>query len=368
VARPLITFDALTCVECGKCFAWAGPHSRHPARCPACTTAREAGQRRARDAARKDAPRRTEGDKATLTCADCKEPFVWIVRRGNTPQRCDTCSHTRLLARSREYLKAQRDAARAALPQTTCVICNSEIQTNYKRQITCSTECREIRAKQNLIARKRRGRREGAAWYENERERTRHKYQTDDAFREAENARTLAYMKERYASDDEYRQRIRQTDRAKRAAGAYADREREYYRRRYDSDPTFREKFWEASHRRRARRYKVFKTATVRVGPVDGLNCDLCGSSAEAWDHIVPIYVGGPHIDANLRPICRSCNAKRPKQGTDVSEGEAGRVLLALLGVAETDRDESWELSAIACKLLVEGELPPPILIPSHKK
>jgi 5-methylcytosine-specific restriction endonuclease McrA len=175
-------------------------------------------------------------------------------------------------------------------------------------------------------------------------------------------------MNTRYATDPEWREKVLQKERHARATGKYRDQERARYRKRYDADPNFRVKFWESTHRRRARRYKVFKQATVRVGPVDGLVCSLCGVPAEAWDHVVPILIGGPHIDANLRPICQSCNSQRPKLGNDVTEGEAARALNALLDVPEDKRDETWELSAWACAEIVDGRLPPPIKVTERKK
>lgn len=36
-------------------------------------------------------------------------------------------------------------------------------------------------------------------------------------------------------------------------------------------------------------------------------------------DHIIPLNIGGLHIKNNVRFICRSCNAKRPKDGRDIN-------------------------------------------------
>lgn len=35
-------------------------------------------------------------------------------------------------------------------------------------------------------------------------------------------------------------------------------------------------------------------------------------------DHIVPISVGGTHVEANVRIVCARCNLSRPKDGSDV--------------------------------------------------
>lgn len=42
-----------------------------------------------------------------------------------------------------------------------------------------------------------------------------------------------------------------------------------------------------------------------------GYQCWMCGGSFEAVDHVKPISEGGPHILANLRPACLSCNSAK---------------------------------------------------------
>ena len=42
-----------------------------------------------------------------------------------------------------------------------------------------------------------------------------------------------------------------------------------------------------------------------------GNRCYLCGETAEALDHVIPLARGGSHWPANLRPICKSCNSKK---------------------------------------------------------
>lgn len=36
--------------------------------------------------------------------------------------------------------------------------------------------------------------------------------------------------------------------------------------------------------------------------------CWICGGPKEEIDHVKPLSKGGPHMLANIRPICRSCN------------------------------------------------------------
>jgi 5-methylcytosine-specific restriction enzyme A len=42
----------------------------------------------------------------------------------------------------------------------------------------------------------------------------------------------------------------------------------------------------------------------------DGHRCQKCGAPATEVDHIVPLYVGGPNLLANLRSLCQSCHRR----------------------------------------------------------
>lgn len=42
-----------------------------------------------------------------------------------------------------------------------------------------------------------------------------------------------------------------------------------------------------------------------------GGRCWLCGGDAVEFDHVKPLAKGGAHCLANLRPACRSCNARK---------------------------------------------------------
>ena len=42
------------------------------------------------------------------------------------------------------------------------------------------------------------------------------------------------------------------------------------------------------------------------------------GHAQKQLDHIVPLNVGGTHTLANVRVICRTCNLRRPKDGSDL--------------------------------------------------
>lgn len=44
---------------------------------------------------------------------------------------------------------------------------------------------------------------------------------------------------------------------------------------------------------------------------VFGGRCAYCGGPFEHWDHFKPLELGGPHILANMRPSCISCNISK---------------------------------------------------------
>jgi hypothetical protein len=60
--------------------------------------------------------------------------------------------------------------------------------------------------------------------------------------------------------------------------------------------------------------------------------CELCGVELTNknqhdydfgdLDHIIPVNMGGKHVQGNVRYICHLCNLQRPKDGSDYAEGE----------------------------------------------
>ena len=54
-----------------------------------------------------------------------------------------------------------------------------------------------------------------------------------------------------------------------------------------------------------------------------GNKCWICGSNAEATDHVIPLKPNyrdrpGAHLPSNLRPICRHCNSKKLNNSPDL--------------------------------------------------
>jgi hypothetical protein len=56
-----------------------------------------------------------------------------------------------------------------------------------------------------------------------------------------------------------------------------------------------------------------------------GNRCWVCGKPAEATDHVIPLNPSyrdkpGPHLPANFRPICKSCNSSKINKRPDFSK------------------------------------------------
>lgn len=86
------------------------------------------------------------------------------------------------------------------------------------------------------------------------------------------------------------------------------------YKRSYRKANRALTREWEHRRRVRERAATVIPlTRAMIAAKVDywGGKCWVCGIPFEAIDHVKPIAKGGPHILANLRPICGSCNSKK---------------------------------------------------------
>jgi hypothetical protein len=85
------------------------------------------------------------------------------------------------------------------------------------------------------------------------------------------------------------------------------------------------------SKRRTAQRFTDITAAFERQLRKQAQCCPLCATrltdaprqpNSKNLDHIVPICVGGTHTMGNVRIICRTCNLTRPKDGSDVTDGQ----------------------------------------------
>jgi 5-methylcytosine-specific restriction endonuclease McrA len=116
----------------------------------------------------------------------------------------------------------------------------------------------------------------------------------------AAGARWSAANREKiHAKEAKYRAANPEKVRARHAA--YRDRSRD------------KKSEWEG--RRRARKAAATITAITaelleqRLSMFAG--CWLCGGEPTEVDHVKPLIAGGAHCLANMRPICRSCNASK---------------------------------------------------------
>jgi HNH endonuclease len=93
----------------------------------------------------------------------------------------------------------------------------------------------------------------------------------------------------------------------KRRIGNARKRNREHLERSAYSDITSEQ---EMAMRRKARKCPM-PGCGVRLTDKPGL------PNSKHLDHIIPLGVGGTHSHGNTRIICRSCNVRRPKDGSD---------------------------------------------------
>ena len=117
------------------------------------------------------------------------------------------------------------------------------------------------------------------------------------------------------------RARYRENPEPHRARGrlyyhAHREQQRESTRRWNERNPerlrALRQVGW---MRRQARELAAAGIATAdqlmaRIAYYGG-KCWLCGTAATEIDHVIPLSRGGTNWPANLRPACRSCNARK---------------------------------------------------------
>lgn len=128
------------------------------------------------------------------------------------------------------------------------------------------------------------------------------------------------YNKRHYSENAEYykshakawRQRHLEYARARDRARAKTPEGRAYRRQ------------WEAENSERLRSYRLKRRAIVAQAPTVPFTsaqleqrlsmfpgCWMCGGAPESVDHVKPLNKGGPHLLANLRPACVSCNSRK---------------------------------------------------------
>lgn len=97
------------------------------------------------------------------------------------------------------------------------------------------------------------------------------------------------------------RERVREIQRAcqRRQYQLNPERKREVWRRRY------------AAIKRGCEIYQFTSDQVAAKVAYWGSLCWVCRAPYQAIDHVKPLAKGGPHMLANLRPICTACNTRK---------------------------------------------------------
>jgi 5-methylcytosine-specific restriction endonuclease McrA len=85
-------------------------------------------------------------------------------------------------------------------------------------------------------------------------------------------------------------------------------------RRTYALNPERKREVWRRRHAAIKRGVAVYQFTSDQVAArvaYWGGRCWICRVAYEAIDHVKPLAKGGPHMLANLRPICTSCNTRK---------------------------------------------------------
>lgn len=147
---------------------------------------------------------------------------------------------------------------------------------------------------------------------------------------QADKARLKANPEARRAWEREYDRRDPEATRARRKKKydanpeAYRDRSRKY-NAAHKAKVNERSKRYGLAHpevgrelrRRRRARLKLVSSMPISAELLGlkvaywGGRCWMCGEPGSEIDHVKPISKGGPHLLANLRPACRTCNLKK---------------------------------------------------------
>jgi 5-methylcytosine-specific restriction endonuclease McrA len=107
-----------------------------------------------------------------------------------------------------------------------------------------------------------------------------------------------------------------------------AERTRRYYEANREERLEYNRRYREANREKAAkksveyaRQRRARKAAVLNIPFTTGQlaqrmsywgnQCWMCGGPFEHVDHVIPLALGGPHVLANLRPACASCNTSK---------------------------------------------------------
>lgn len=123
----------------------------------------------------------------------------------------------------------------------------------------------------------------------------------------------IARAKAQYYAD-------REAGKARATAWAQANAERRQEirlasdRRRYALDPERKREAWRKRHAAIKRDCAVYPFTTDQLAAKVaywGERCWICAGAWDSIDHVKPLAKRGPHMLANLRPICTPCNTRK---------------------------------------------------------
>lgn len=265
-------------------------------------------------------------ETTTKTCAKCQitKPGTDFHRqtasRDGLQSRCKDCNRQR----HKETYAAGRAAAahETVIGPRRCRTCEQMFpaeyfQANYANKDGRSNVCRACRAEyyQDYYQRNREAvRAANARW----------RAKDPIALRERDRARFAQKRAVDPVADNEKARewRARNRERARRISRNYYARNRT--RRRQQAREY--QRLWreanrdlasikDAAKRARRRGHQILVISFTpgqlaqRMSVFSG--CWMCGGPKETVDHVKPVVAGGPHILANLRPACRSCNSSK---------------------------------------------------------
>lgn len=267
---------------------------------------------------------------ANLICPTCK------VRERGSQSYCKECFAA---------YKAKLRAARiSAMPAKQCSECGSDFRSSYQHAVTCSTECgaereRRLRGTQVRIAELDP---RSCEWCSTlfAPKNTLAKYCCARCNTHARNARRAQPGGRRNRPSRSLRARVGEVEYARilerravhkaeahqlarlRWAAANGERIANARRARYAANPL---KANENTRRYRARKTGAATMQFTRAQlsarlEVWGGKCWMCGAPATSVDHVKPLIAGGPHILANFRPACGSCNSAKGGRWHGVAE------------------------------------------------
>jgi 5-methylcytosine-specific restriction endonuclease McrA len=242
--------------------------------------------------------------KACTSCRESKDPSEFH----RSPQRpdglypyCKVCRSA--MARGRNPRRPDPSKPVAGPGEKVCPRCrNSKKLASFPKH--CGYKdghhpyCRERKAKSDAASH------------------TRHRDRRNAAARESYRTQPGPYKERALAAYHADRELVKQ--RATTWAVANPERRREIRlasaRRRYVLDPERKREVWRRRQAAIRRGCVVFPFTVEQLAAKVaywGGRCWVCGVPYEAIDHVKPLARLGPHMLANLRPICSPCNTRK---------------------------------------------------------